>query len=134
VSYVLGQQRQVSGRLSGATGTLYGGTKSEVTYTGTLGRGAQFSMEPGVTIDWVRLPYGDFTARLVSSRFAITPSARMVVSSLVQYNAGANSIRLRWEDTGGSELFVVYGDGRNTRERRSKTARLPSKATRLVRF
>jgi hypothetical protein len=88
-------------------------------------------MEPGVTIDWVRLPYGDFAARLVSSRFAITPSARMVVSSLVQYNAGANSftssIRLRWEDTGGRELFVVYGDRRNTRERRSKTARLSSK-------
>jgi hypothetical protein len=37
VSYVLGQQRQVSGRLSGATGTLYGGTKSEVTYTGRWG-------------------------------------------------------------------------------------------------
>jgi hypothetical protein len=141
VTYVLGQQRTLSGRLSAAAGTLYGGTKSEVTYSGRWGVVPQFSIEPGVTIDWVDLPYGDFTARLVNSRFTVTPSARMSISSLVQYNVDANSlsssIRLRWEYTGGSELFVVYSDGRNT---------LPSgfpallnrtfaiKATRLVRF
>jgi hypothetical protein len=75
-------------------------------------------MEPSITIDWVQLPYGDFTARLISSRFTLTPSARMLISSLIQYNAGANSlsssVRLRWEYTGGSELFVVYSDGRDT--------------------
>ena len=65
----------------------------------------------------------------------------MLVSSLVQYNAGANSlsssIRLRWEYTGGSELFIVYSDGRN-----STGPGFPAllnrtfaiKATRLVRF
>jgi hypothetical protein len=59
----------------------------------------------------------------------------------VQYNAGANSftssIRLRWEYTGGSELFVVYSDGRNTvasgfPELLNRTFAI--KATRLVRF
>ena len=141
VSYVLGQQRKISGRLSASSGTLYGGTKSEVTYTGRWGVVPQFSMEPGVTLDWVHLPYGDFAERLVSSRFTITPSARMLISSLVQYNAGANSftssIRLRWEYTGGSELFVVYSDGRNTvasgfPELLNRTFAI--KATRLVRF
>ncbi len=34
VSYSLGQQRQVSGRLSASTGTFYGGTKSDVSYPG----------------------------------------------------------------------------------------------------
>ena len=70
-----------------------------------------------------------------------TPTARMLISSLVQYNAGGNSlsasIRLRWEYTGGSELFVVYSDGRNT-----LTSGYPDllnrtfaiKATRLLRF
>ena len=141
VSYVLGQQRKVSGRLSAATGTLYDGTKSEVTYSGRWGVVPQFSIEPGVTLDWVQLPYGDFTARLVSSRFTVTPSARMLISSLVQYNAGANSlsssVRLRWEYTGGSELFVVYSDGRNTLAGgfpalQNRTFAI--KATRLVRF
>jgi hypothetical protein len=141
VTYVLGQQRKVSGRVSAAAGTLYDGTKTEVTYSGRLGLAPQFSMEPGVTLDWVRLPFGDFDERLLSSRFTITPSARMLISSLVQYNDSANSlsssIRLRWEYTGGSELFVVYSDGR--------TAAGPGfpvllnrtfavKATRLVRF
>jgi hypothetical protein len=141
VSYNLGQQRTVSGRLAASTGTLYNGTKSEVTYSGRWGVVPQFSMEPGVTLDWVSLPYGNFIARLLSSRFTFTPSARMLVNSLVQFNTGANSlsssVRLRWEYTGGSELFVVYSDGRNT-----LATGFPAllnrtfavKATRLLRF
>jgi hypothetical protein len=141
VSYVLGQQRTVSGRITASTGHLYDGTKSEVTYGGRLGLAPQFSMEPGVVLDWVRLPFGDFNERLLNSRFTITPSARMLISSLVQYNAGArslsSSIRLRWEYTGGSELFVVYSDGRNSAgpgfpDLMNRTFAI--KATRLVRF
>jgi hypothetical protein len=101
----------------------------------------RFSIEPSVTFDWVRLPYGDFDARLISSRFTVTPSARLLISSLVQFNVDAHnvssSVRLRWEYTGGSELFVVYSDGRDT-----LTNGFPGllnrtfaiKATRLVRF
>ncbi|MEP7116901.1 MAG: DUF5916 domain-containing protein, partial [Acidobacteriota bacterium] len=37
LSYTLGQQRKISGRLSAATGGLYGGTKSEFTYSGRWG-------------------------------------------------------------------------------------------------
>jgi hypothetical protein len=39
----------------------------------------------------------------------------------VQYNSSANSlssnIRLRWEYQPGSELFVVYNEGRDTLQR-----------------
>jgi hypothetical protein len=42
----------------------------------------------------------------------------MLISSLLQYNASdqtlSSSVRLRWEYVPGSELFVVYSDGRNT--------------------
>jgi hypothetical protein len=42
----------------------------------------------------------------------------MLLTSLVQYNASAHtlnsSVRLRWEYAGGSELFLVYSDGRDT--------------------
>jgi hypothetical protein len=141
VSYSLGQQRRVSGRLSASTGTLYGGTKSDVSYSGRWGIVPQFSLEPSVTLAWGSLPYGDFTARLLGSRFTVTPTARMSLSSLVQYNIDANTLtasaRLRWEYTGGSDLFVVYSDGRDTRN-----AGFPGllnrtfaiKATRLFRF
>ena len=141
VAYTLGQQRTVSGTMSASSGTLYNGTKSEVSFSGRWGMVPRFSMEPAVTIDWVSLPYGDFTAEVVSSRFTLTPSARMVISSLIQYNAAANSlsasVRLRWEYTGGSELFVVYSDGRNTLtpgypDLLNRTFAI--KATRLLRF
>jgi hypothetical protein len=141
VSYSLGQQRRVSGRLSAATGTLYDGTKSELTYSGRWGVMPRFSIEPGVTLNWVQLPYGDFTARLLSARFTVTPSARMLISSLVQLNLDeettSSSLRLRWEYTGGSELFVVYSDGRDTGRRGfpglvNRTVAV--KATRLFRF
>jgi hypothetical protein len=40
------------------------------------------------------------------------------VSALVQYNSANNTFstnaRLRWEYQPGSELFVVYSDGRDT--------------------
>jgi len=131
----------VSGRLSASTGTLYDGTKTEVAYSGRWGVTPRFSVEPGITLDWVQLPYGDFTARLVSSRFTVTPSARMLVSSLVQWNVDArtlgSSLRLRWEYTGGSELFVVYSDGRDTRRTGWPTVvnqTLAVKLTRLFRF
>jgi hypothetical protein len=99
------------------------------------------SVEPSVSLNWVDLPWGDFTARLVSTRLTVTPTPRMLLSSLVQYNVDARNVsssaRLRWEYTGGSELFVVYSDGRDTRG-----TGLPSllnrtlaiKVTRLFRF
>jgi hypothetical protein len=141
VSYSLGQQRPVSGRLSIASGSLYGGTRSEIGYSGRWGVTPRFSMEPGATLAWIRLPYGGFNARLVSSRFTVTPSARMLISSLVQWNVDArtvsSSVRLRWEYTGGSDLFLVYSDGRDTRSRgwpAVMNQTLAVKATRLVRF
>jgi hypothetical protein len=141
LGYTLGQQRRVSGRLSVATGTLYDGTRSELTYSGRWGVVPRFSIEPGVTLNWVQLPYGDFTARLISARFTVTPSARMLVSSLVQVNVDQQttsaSLRLRWEYTGGSELFVVYSDGRDTATRGFPglvNRTLAIKGTRLIRF
>ena len=141
VSYSLGQQRRVSGRFSASTGSLYGGTKSDVSYSGRWGVVPQLSLEPSVTLAWGSLPYGDFTARLIGSRVTVTPSARMQISSLVQFNVDArtltSSARLRWEYTGGSDLFVVYSDGRDTRSSGFPgllNRTLAIKATRLFRF
>ena len=42
----------------------------------------------------------------------------MFVSALVQYNSSSDSlstnVRLRWEYTPGSELFIVYNEDRDT--------------------
>ena len=139
--YTMGQQRRVSGRLSVARGTLYDGTRSEATYSGRWGVLPQLSIEPSLSLNRAVLPYGTFNARLLSSRVTVTPSARMLISSLVQFNVDAHtlssSVRLRWEYTGGSELFVVYSDGRDTEARpatRLQNRTLAVKATRLFRF
>jgi hypothetical protein len=141
ISYSLGQQRKVSGRLSTAWGTFYGGTKREATYSGRSAILTRFAVEPGVTLNWVDLPSGSFEAKQLNCRFIITPSPRMVLSSLVQYNALSHllssSARLRWEYTPGSELFVVYSDGRDTATRGLPDMMNRSfalKITRLVRF
>jgi hypothetical protein len=141
VSYSLGQQRPLSGRLTAATGTLYDGTRSDAGFSGRWGVTPRLSVEPGIALNWVRLPYGDFNARLVSTRVTVTPSSRMLISSLVQWNIDAStltsSVRLRWEYTGGSELFVVYSDGRDTRPSAASSLQnqtLAVKMTRLFRF
>lgn len=139
--YTLGQQRPVSGRLSAAAGSLYGGTRQDAGFSGRWGVTPGLSVEPAVTLNWVQLPYGEFTAHLVSTRVTVTPSARMLISSLVQWNPGAGTLtasaRLRWEYTGGSELFIVYSDGRDTRAAAASpllNQAVAIKVTRLIRF
>ena len=69
-------------------------------------------------MNWVDLPFGNFITRLAGARLVIAPTARLGFSSFVQYNATAHSLtssaRMRWEYTPGSEVFVVYSDGRDT--------------------
>ena len=115
--YYLGPER-VSGRISGSRGTFYGGTRSEVGFNGRVDMTSQFSVEPRVTLDWIDLPVGRFTTRLIGSRVNFTMSTRMAMSTLVQYNSSnaalSTNARFRWEYEPGSDLFVVYSDGRDT--------------------
>ncbi len=117
-SYTLGQQRTVSGAATASWGTFYQGHRVETTYTGRVGFSPRFSTESSITLNWVNLPFGDFTSRLLSTRFIFTPSPRLSVVGLVQVNPSVHtvgsSLRLRWEYTPGSEMFLVYSDGRDT--------------------
>jgi hypothetical protein len=139
--YSLGQQRKVSGRISAAYGTLYSGRKTEAGYSGRVAILPQFAIEPGVSLNWVRLPYGDFSAPVISSRIILTPNARTALTSFLQFNGGSHqmssSVRLRWEYRPSSELFIVYSDGRNAIARGYPDLLNRSfaiKVTRLLRF
>jgi len=125
-----------------ATGTFYGGDKKEANFaSGRVALSPRVSVEPGLTMNWVDLPYGSFTNRLVTARGIFTPTPRTMISSLTQFNASdhtvSSSVRLRWEYVPGSEFFAVYSDGRNMAD-----APLPGlvnrsiaiKLTRLLRF
>ncbi|MGE3520176.1 MAG: DUF5916 domain-containing protein [Vicinamibacterales bacterium] len=117
-TYWLNNRRRFAGRLRWRTGSFYDGTRQEASYTGRVSIAPRFALEPGISLSWVDLPAGAFTARLLTNRFMFTPTPRMQVSSLVQKNLDTQqqslSVRLRWEYILGSELFVVFSDGRDT--------------------
>ena len=140
-NYTLGTQRRISGDISAAHGRFYGGERTDLAYRGRADLNARLSLEPGISINWVRLPTGRFTATLLTARGTFSFSPRVLTAALVQYNSTSNlittNVRFRWEYRPLSELFIVYSDGRDTLERgfpglmnRGFTVKL----TRLFRF
>ncbi len=111
-------QRPVSGTLILTHGGFYGGTLNEVSWRGRVEFGPQFQVEPTISLNYFKTPWGDDDANIISSRFTYTLTPRMFVSALVQYQSASGTMstnaRFRWEYQPGSELFVVYSDGRNT--------------------
>ena len=66
---------------------------------------------------------------------------RMALSSLVQFSSASSSltsnVRFRWEYVPGSDLFVVYTDGRDSRVAgfpMLQSRSLVVKATRMLRW
>lgn len=118
-SYQLGGQRAVSGTFSVVQGSFYGGTQTGVSYSGRVRATYQLAFEPSVSVNWIDLPQGSFVARVVSVPTTFTVSPRMFISGLSQFNSSTSSfstnVRFRWEYQPGSELFVVYTEGRDTR-------------------
>ena len=139
--YQLGPQRAVNGWLGFIRGSFFGGTRTQGRYFGRVELSPTVSIEPRFALDWIDLPQGSFVSKLVSGRFNYTMSPRAFFSALVQYNSSTDSlstnIRFRWEYEPGSDLFVVYTEGRDTDERgfpRMENRGLVVKFTRLFRF
>ena len=117
--YSLGGQRRVSGSFSFEIGEFYDGTIRAVRYSrGRISVTDQFSLEPSVSYNDVKLPAGDFATTVLGLRadYAFTPL--MFVGGLVQYDSDSDSfssnLRFRWEYAPGSEFFAVYTDERAT--------------------
>lgn len=117
-TYYLAPQRKMSGTFNFIRGSFYSGDRTEAGYSGRLDLGPTLGIEPRISIDWVNLPTGRFTSKLVGARVGVTMTPRMAVTGLVQYNSSASlltsNLRFRWEYQPGSDLFIVYSDGRDT--------------------
>ena len=117
-SYTFGPQRKVSGTATAMHGSFYEGTVSELSWKGRVEFWPQLYAEPTITWNRVDVPWGRGYSNLLSSRVTYTLTPRMFASALVQYQARTDSVstnaRFRWEYTPGSELFIVYSDGRTT--------------------
>ena len=143
LSYSMGPQRRVIGTVSYQGGQFFDGSIDAISYSrGRIEVTRQLSVEPGVSVNFVDLPQGDFTASLGTARVTYTFTPRMFASGLLQYNSTQNvmstNVRLRWEYTPGSELFIVYNDQRDTEMRRTfpvlENRAFVVKVTRMFRF
>jgi uncharacterized protein DUF5916 len=119
IGYVMGQQRRLSGALLFEKGSFYNGNRTAITFNRSrINVFSQLSVEPNVSINWIDLPTGSFTTKLVGSRMTYTLSPLVFASALVQYNSSTHTVsanaRLRWEYRPGSELFVVYNEERDS--------------------
>ena len=117
ILYARGAQRRFSGELRVRVGEYFNGSIRSLGFSrGRLELTPQLSVEPTLSVNWIDTPHGAFRADLAVSRVTYTFTPRMFFSGLVQYNSSTNTVsnnlRLRWEYTPGSELFVVYTDER----------------------
>ena len=137
--YEFGTQRRISGELSYEAGGFFGGTKHTVGFSdGRVEPVPNLLVEPNISFNWINVPQGNFTARLIGGRLIYMFSPRMFVSALVQYNSDggllATNARFRWEYRPGSDLFIVYTDGRNTLEHGRRGLRNRAVTVKLTRF
>jgi hypothetical protein len=118
LSYRFGPQRRWNGRANVNHGSFYSGTRTEAGFWGRAEITPRLSVEPRLTLNWVDLKEGRFTTQLFRARASYTFSPRMLLAALLQYNSSNSSfssnIRFRWEYRPGSDLFVVYSDGRDS--------------------
>ena len=118
-NYEIGAQKPYTGRLSFNHGGFFAGTQTVLGFSGgRLSLTPQLSVEPTLSVNWIDLPEGSFTTQLYRTRVTYVFTPRMFVSGFMEYNStnstsGVN-LRLRWEYSPGSELFVVYTDDQNT--------------------
>jgi len=140
LSYQLGPQRTISGRVTYLFGGFYGGTRNEWSYQGRIETSPMLSLEPSVSVNRVALRDA-FTATLLGGRTTVNVSPRMSLSALVQYSSFDSefltNLRFRWEYQPGSDFFVVYNDGRGTGLEEPlllQSRSLSVKLTRLLRF
>jgi hypothetical protein len=118
-SYHLGEQRRASATIALRVGEFWSGTNTSLGVTqGRIEVTPQVSLEPSYSINWVRLPEGDFDTHVARLRVTYTITPRMYLSGLTQYASSSDvfstNFRFRWEWSAGSELFIVYSEDRDT--------------------
>ena len=118
VAYSMAQQRRINGMVAVRRGAYFGGDLTTLELTqGRIAVLPQMSVEPTVSFNWIDTPYGAFQTNLAVARVNYAFNPRMFFGGLIQYNSASNSfstnLRLRWEYSPGSELFVVYTDDRD---------------------
>ena len=118
MAFSSGQQHRMSGTAAWEMGSFYAGDKKTAAFDSRVAITRQLAIEPNISLNWVSLPQSDFTTTILGGRTTFTVTPWMFVAALVQYASSTSSLstnlRFRWEYQPGSELFLVYTEGRDT--------------------
>ena len=108
-------KRRLQGSIGFACGDFWSGKAEEVRASLT------YKLPPWLTVGvrgnktWARLPEGDFTATILSSRVDYSASPRLSLSALVQYDDRSRNLgwqtRLRWTLQPGNDFFFAFNQG-----------------------
>jgi hypothetical protein len=113
--------RPVSANVFGQKEWNYGGSVLNVNSNVNLSAGPHLTLGLGHTYGDVSLPNGGFTFNLVSSRVGVAFTTRLFLSTLVQVNTldrnTSANVRLQYIYRPGSDIFLVFSEGRGSRER-----------------
>ena len=78
----VGQQRRASGTVFAEHGPFYDGTRTSFGYSSARVKfSPHFAVEPGISINRVRLPYGNFTSKLVTARLWACATVAVILLS-----------------------------------------------------
>ena len=117
-SYALAQSGNVSGSISVSHGGFFGGDDTSIGYSGRLVLSPRLALDPNVSFRWTDLPGGSFSTQQYRTRVTYTFSPLMFLSGLIQYNTNSDTLstnlRLRWEYSPGSEIFLAYTEEDDT--------------------
>ena len=117
VRLTMGSHRRLSGYMGYEFGSFFGGSGQEISTSGRAEVNERFSVEPNLSLHWIRVPQGEVRATVSRLRATYTVSPRSFLGALVQYNSAAErfsaNVRFRWEYTPGSDLFVVFSTNRD---------------------
>ncbi len=103
--------RKVSGRVAYIDGDFFGGRRERLFGAVTWRPSPRFRANIGYNLNWIQLPQGDFTTRLISTGIDVVFSSTLSWVNLIQYDnvseiVGINS-RLHWIPVAGREMYFV---------------------------
>ena len=93
-------------------------SRQDAGFTGRVDVTHQVLVEPSILLNWVDLPWGAFQQHVIAAKTTYSLNPRSFLAALVQYKSSTHAvnsnIRFRWEYVPGSDLFIVYNEGRST--------------------
>lgn len=104
-------RRPYSGIVSLLWGGFYDGSRTSLTLDLTAAPGAGLKLGAGWRTNWVDLPQGEFTSRIIKGDFSWSLTNWMLLQGLVQWDREARllaaNFRFSWEYREGSRFYLI---------------------------